>query len=89
MPVEVFKEFAKEIREAILATDLASYFKVRGKLEQLKNDNLLNWKNDRHRMVCKAIMMTSCDLSGSCKPFHVAKNICDNVLSKYFVLNLS
>lgn len=82
MSADTYKRAVQEIREAILATDLASYFKVRGKLEQLKNENLLNFKNDRHRMLCKAIMMTSCDLSGSCKPFHVAKNICDNVLSK-------
>ncbi|KAJ8921660.1 hypothetical protein NQ315_010569 [Exocentrus adspersus] len=81
---ETYKQISQEIREAILATDLASYFKVRIKLEQLKNTNSLNWSNERHRMFCKAIMMTSCDLSGSCKPFQVAKNICDNVLKEFY-----
>lgn len=78
-----FKTMTKEIREAILATDLALYFKVRGKLAQICNDGSFDWSNQTHRTFVKAIMMTSCDLSGQCKPFYVAKRITDNLYSSY------
>ncbi|KAJ8934359.1 hypothetical protein NQ314_013400 [Rhamnusium bicolor] len=80
----ILSAISKEMKEAILATDLAAYFKFRGKLIQLVKENLLDWSNSRHRTLCKAIMMTSCDLSGSCKPFLIAKNICDNVYKEFY-----
>jgi hypothetical protein len=74
-----YKIISKEIKEAILATDLALYFKFRAKLAQICNDSVFDWGNPTHRSFVKAIMMTSCDLSGQCKPFFVAKRITDNL----------
>ncbi|RZC35129.1 cAMP and cAMP-inhibited cGMP 3',5'-cyclic phosphodiesterase 10A [Asbolus verrucosus] len=79
-----FKLISKEIKEAILATDLALYFKFRAKLAQICNDNLFDWGNATHRSLVKSIMMTSCDLSGQCKPFHVAKRITDNLYREFY-----
>nr|XP_023015593.1 cAMP and cAMP-inhibited cGMP 3',5'-cyclic phosphodiesterase 10A-like [Leptinotarsa decemlineata] len=81
---KVFEQISKEMKDAILATDLASYFKFRVKLVQLINEDVLDFSNTRHRTLVKAIMMTSCDLSGNCKPFLVAKNICDNVYKEFY-----
>ncbi|CAH1173827.1 unnamed protein product [Phaedon cochleariae] len=81
---KVYDQISKEMKEAILATDLAAYFKFRVKLIQLINEKLLDFANNRHRTLVKAIMMTSCDLSGNCKPFLVAKNICDNVYKEFY-----
>ncbi|KAG5883187.1 hypothetical protein JTB14_018203 [Gonioctena quinquepunctata] len=75
---------SKEIKDAILATDLACYFKFRVKLLQLIKEGMLDFSNARHRTLVKAIMMTSCDLSGNCKPFLVAKNICNNVYKEFY-----
>ncbi|KAL1487955.1 hypothetical protein ABEB36_015336 [Hypothenemus hampei] len=80
-----WKEISTEIKQCILATDLANYFKVRMKLIQIIGDPGLDWNNRHHKQLCKAIMMTSCDLSGSCKPYEVAKLLTDNVISFSFV----
>lgn len=77
----IYKLIAKEIKEAILATDLALYFRYRAKLAQICNEGSFDWSNSTHRLFGKAIMMTSCDLSGQCKPFQIAKRITDNLYS--------
>ncbi|KAH0998645.1 hypothetical protein HUJ05_009626, partial [Dendroctonus ponderosae] len=80
IPTELWQQISAEMKHCILATDLANYFKVRIKLLQISNDQGLDWGNRHHRQLCKAIMMTSCDLSGSCKPYMVAKTLTDNVI---------
>ncbi|CAG9858267.1 unnamed protein product [Phyllotreta striolata] len=84
MTADDHKIMAKELQEAILSTDLASYFKFRVKLLQLITENLLNTANQRHRTLIKAISMTASDLSGNCKPFIVAKTICENILKEFY-----
>ncbi|XP_063909612.1 cAMP and cAMP-inhibited cGMP 3',5'-cyclic phosphodiesterase 10A-like isoform X2 [Zophobas morio] len=79
-----YRMINKEIKEAILATDLALYFKFRAKLAQISNEGLFDWGNSMHRTYVKAIMMTSCDLSGQCKPFFVAKRITDNLYREFY-----
>lgn len=74
----------KEIREAILATDLSDYFMKRGKLNQIVERNLFDWKNEEHRMLLKSLMMTAADLSGACKPFKVAKEMAQNVYKEFY-----
>ncbi|XP_072391177.1 cAMP and cAMP-inhibited cGMP 3',5'-cyclic phosphodiesterase 10A-like [Diabrotica undecimpunctata] len=84
MTKEDYNIMSKELKDAILATDLASYFKFRMKLQQLLNGNMLDIDNARHRTLIKAICMTSSDLSGNCKPFLVAKNICESVYKEFY-----
>ncbi|XP_076250333.1 putative 3',5'-cyclic phosphodiesterase pde-5 [Rhynchophorus ferrugineus] len=81
---KLWQEIAAEMKQCIIATDLANYFKVRMKLLQLHNNQGLDWSNRHHRQLCKAIMMTSCDLSGSCKPYMVAKILTDNVIKEFY-----
>lgn len=76
------------MKDAILSTDLAYYFKVRAKLTPVVFDEMFDWENQTHRSMIKSIMMTVCDLSGQCKPFKVAKRITDILYSKYhFIFN--
>lgn len=75
MPESVYKQFCSEIREAILASNLAFHFKYRAKLIQLYMDNSFEWNKPEHRFLLKAMMITIADLSGYCKPFSVAKKI--------------
>ncbi|XP_048521448.1 cAMP and cAMP-inhibited cGMP 3',5'-cyclic phosphodiesterase 10A [Dendroctonus ponderosae] len=84
IPTELWQQISAEMKHCILATDLANYFKVRIKLLQISNDQGLDWGNRHHRQLCKAIMMTSCDLSGSCKPYMVAKTLTDNVIKEFY-----
>lgn len=75
MPEEIYKTLCAEIKDAILATDLALYFKYRTKLLQTYFDKAFEWYRSDHRLLVKALMMTICDLSGQCKPFSIAEKI--------------
>lgn len=83
MTENVFEDFSLEIRDAILATDLAVYFRTRAKLIQVWHENNFDWHSTNHRNLLKSIMMTSSDLCGTCKPYSQAKTICSNLYSKY------
>lgn len=82
MDVDSYKDYVKEIRAAIIATDLALYFKVRMKLSQICNDGF-DWDNPAHRDYGKELMMTACDLSAMCKPFSSAKPVIEGLYSKF------
>ena len=71
------------MKEAILATDLAYYFKIRAKLTPVVIEDEFDWSINYHRHMIKSIMMTVCDLSGQCKPFDVAKKITEDLYSKW------
>lgn len=79
--IDNYDEFYDEIKKAILATDLANYFLNKKKLENLVRQENIDWTNQEHRTLIKGLIMTSCDLSGQCKPYSVAKMITENVLS--------
>lgn len=79
MPETVYKNFCSEIKDAILASNLAFHFKYRAKLMQLHVDNLYEWNRSEHRFLIKAIMVTISDLSGYCKPFSVVRKLTQRV----------
>lgn len=81
-----FKTISSIIKDAILSTDLAFYFKVRAKLTPIVLEGSFDWEITAHRSMIKSIMMTVCDLSGQCKPFNVAKRITDILYSESSVL---
>lgn len=80
---EKYKKMAEEIKYAILATDLATHFRLRSKLLQVCHDKAFNVDEPQHRYWLKAILITCCDLSGQCKPYAVTKKITENVYSKF------
>ncbi|GJQ85802.1 hypothetical protein Trydic_g20359 [Trypoxylus dichotomus] len=81
---EEFKSLSQVMRDAILSTDLAFYFKVRAKLTPVVLEGIFDWENQTHRSMIKSIMMTVCDLSGQCKPFHIAKRITDILYNEFY-----
>lgn len=82
MPDTVYKSFCNEIRDAILASNLAFHFKYRARLMQIYIDNAFDWHKPDHRFLLKSMMVTICDLSGYCKPFSVAKKITQGLYGK-------
>lgn len=79
-----YKVLMKEMKEAILATDLQRYFKNSKTLIPLIRDNNFDAANTEHRYLMKAVMMTVSDLSGQCKPYPVAKRLTDNVYREFY-----
>lgn len=85
---ETYKKMTEEIRYAILATDLATHFRLRAKILQACHGDNFDWNNPNHRYLLKANLITCCDLSGQCKPYSVAKKITENVYSTLTNLDL-
>ncbi|KAJ9591947.1 hypothetical protein L9F63_001549, partial [Diploptera punctata] len=81
---EVFRDLTQEIHDAILATDLALYFRCRTRILGILSDKEFDWTSGAHRILLKSIMMTTCDLSGQCKPFNVTIRITQNVYTEFY-----
>lgn len=78
------KIFLNEVKEAILSTDLQQHFRNRKTLFTVVNDQLFDFSNTIHRSLMKGLMMTVCDLSAQCKPFHIARRITENVYREFY-----
>ncbi|KAK7789545.1 hypothetical protein R5R35_010323 [Gryllus longicercus] len=81
---QTFKELTQEIHDAIIATDLAYYFRVRGRIVKIMGEKQFDWTEGSHRCLLKSIMMTTCDLSGQCKPFCIAKVIVGRLYREFY-----
>ena len=65
----------KILENAILATDLALYFKFRGQFMQLVNENKADWNREYHRDLLRSMMMTACDVAAIAKPWPQQKRV--------------
>ncbi|CAK1585133.1 unnamed protein product [Parnassius mnemosyne] len=74
----------REVRAAILCTDLAAYFAARAQLARLVTDRAFRWQEPDHRALLKGILMTTSDLSGCCKPFGIAKAITESIYEEFY-----
>lgn len=73
------------LEEAILATDLASYFQRRDNFFQLVNKGELDWKsNMKHRSLLRCMLMTACDVAAITKPWPVQKVVANLVMSEFY-----
>lgn len=82
MSEQDYETFRKEIKSAILATDLAVYFRYKVKLLSICNAGEFRWRNEEHRGYLKAIMMTASDISGQCKPYLISTKITNKLYRK-------
>ncbi|XP_074034856.1 phosphodiesterase 11 isoform X2 [Leptinotarsa decemlineata] len=71
------------LEDAILATDLAIYFKNRVDFFQIASGEL-NWKREDHKESVRGMLMTVCDLAAITKPWDVEKRIAELVAAEFF-----
>ncbi|XP_057659841.1 dual 3',5'-cyclic-AMP and -GMP phosphodiesterase 11 isoform X4 [Diorhabda carinulata] len=71
------------LEEAILATDLAIYFKKRVDFFKIASEGL-NWKREEHKESVRGMLMTVCDLAAITKPWEVEKRIAELVSAEFF-----
>ena len=64
-----FKRVIFVLEDAILATDLAIYFRRRSETFAVIDDDTLDWADNNHRSLLRGMMMTGCDLSAITKPW--------------------
>ena len=74
----------KEIEDAILATDMAIYFKKRNTYFDLVEKNAFKWEQEDHKSLLSSMLMTCCDLSAICKPWETQKRVALLVAEEFF-----
>lgn len=68
------------LEEAILATDLAIYFRKREDFFDLVSNENYEWTNEKHRALLRSMLMTCCDIAAITKPWYarsVARRDCN------------
>ncbi|XP_054713241.1 dual 3',5'-cyclic-AMP and -GMP phosphodiesterase 11-like isoform X2 [Uloborus diversus] len=72
------------LEDAILATDLAVYFRRRGTFFHIVETKTHNWKREDHRELLRAMLMTICDIAAITKPWETQKVVAELVASEFF-----
>ncbi|XP_074849487.1 cGMP-specific 3',5'-cyclic phosphodiesterase isoform X3 [Carettochelys insculpta] len=84
LSIDEYKATLKMIKQAILATDLALYFKRRGEFFELLRKNQFNWEDPLQKELFLAMLMTACDLSAITKPWPIQQRIAELVATEFF-----
>ncbi|KAK3091837.1 hypothetical protein FSP39_023062 [Pinctada imbricata] len=79
-----YEDVIQLLENAILATDLALYFKHRGEFFHLVQHKEADWDRDRDRDLLRSMMMTASDVSAITKPWEVQKKVADLIASEFF-----
>lgn len=66
-----YKQVLTNMKNCILATDLALFFPNKARLANIVKDNVFDWDQPDHRMLAMALCMTGSDLNSSSKPWEV------------------
>ncbi|GFR65885.1 phosphodiesterase [Elysia marginata] len=72
------------LEKAILSTDLALYFRHRGKFFQLVKSGNSIWHDDENRNLLRSMMMTASDVAAISKPWEIQKKVASLVASEFF-----
>ena len=81
---ENYKLAIKMLKEAILSTDLALYFKKRSDFQSLVENHQADWTQFENRGILRAMMMTACDVAAITKPWPVQQRVAELVASEFF-----
>lgn len=72
------------LKECILATDLANFFKIKGTFLELVERGKLDWKtNQKHRTLLRNVLMTACDVGAITKPWKIQKSVAQLVMDEF------
>ncbi|KAF8795793.1 Dual 3' like protein [Argiope bruennichi] len=72
------------LEDAILATDLAVYFRRRSTFFHMVDSGKYNWKREDNRELLRAMLMTVCDIAAITKPWEIQRVVAELVASEFF-----
>lgn len=79
------------MEEAILATDLAIYFRNRDKffqlVEQMNTNGQRDWSDENNRSLLRSMLMTCCDIAAITKPWLVFFSFESIMHDNFFFIN--
>ncbi|XP_076327227.1 dual 3',5'-cyclic-AMP and -GMP phosphodiesterase 11-like isoform X2 [Tachypleus tridentatus] len=84
LSTEEYTQVVHVLEEAILATDLAVYFRKRGSFFKLVDTKEFDWQNDDQRELLRGMLMTACDIAAITKPWDIQKVVAELVVSEFF-----
>ncbi|CAF3709710.1 unnamed protein product [Rotaria sordida] len=79
-----YKLIIHYIESAILATDLALYFRKRGDFQKLVESRQERWIDPGRKELLRGMMMTACDVAAICKPWEMQQVIAKLVANEFF-----
>jgi hypothetical protein len=82
--VDQYATVITHIRKAILATDIATYLKVRGEYNKTIETNEFDWQTPRHRDLLRAMLMTASDLSAVIRPWNIQRRVAESVYLEFY-----
>ncbi|XP_013378617.1 cGMP-specific 3',5'-cyclic phosphodiesterase isoform X3 [Lingula anatina] len=81
---EDYRKVIKILESAILATDLALYFKKRGNFQTLVERGEKKFVTEEKKELLRNMMMTACDVSAITKPWPIQQRVAKLVASEFF-----
>ncbi|XP_046399433.1 cAMP and cAMP-inhibited cGMP 3',5'-cyclic phosphodiesterase 10A-like [Ischnura elegans] len=79
-----YSKLMNNIKNNILATDLAVFLERRRNILKLKRNKAFNIISEPDRSLMKSILMTACDLSSTCKPFPPARMYTEAIIKEFY-----
>ncbi|EDV27652.1 uncharacterized protein TRIADDRAFT_10459, partial [Trichoplax adhaerens] len=88
----IFETFTSEeysrlidlIKQSILATDLALYFRNRENFFNLASNHEINFDDDLHKALIRSMLMTACDVGAITKPWTVERKVAELISAEFF-----
>lgn len=84
LTTDQYRDIIDITRNAILATDLALYFKKRDKFMNLVQQQNIDWTQSDNQTLLMGMMMTACDISAICKPWSIQRKVAMLVSDEFF-----
>ncbi|XP_064481754.1 cGMP-dependent 3',5'-cyclic phosphodiesterase-like isoform X2 [Ornithodoros turicata] len=78
-----YTECLDQMREVILATDLAHHFRIIDELKEMAVEGY-NFDNQKHHNLLRSMLVTCCDLSDQTKDWRSSKKIAELIYSEFF-----
>lgn len=79
-----FKRVINILEDAIVATDLAVYFRRRTETFALLHSGTVEWHSDHDRSLVRGLLMTACDLGAITKPWPIQRRVAHLVADEFF-----
>jgi len=81
---EDYETVTRVLEHAILATDLAVYFRYRGEFFNLVESGKADWSQDDQRDLLRGMLMTACDIAAISKPWEIQKKTAKLIAAEFF-----
>jgi len=84
LSTEDYKKVMTVLEQAILATDLASYFEKRDKFKMAADDGEIDWQAEDKKKLLSSMLMTAADVAAIAKPWELQHETAKQVADEFF-----